>query len=628
MAAISHWKYDEASGDAIDSVGDHDQDVNPASPPTTVTAILGTARDFEASTEQGFSIPSHADFLPGDTHWRWYGWFKLESEPGTYNLICQYGNFNIDILGNVLRFYINDAAYVASVTLYGPAPVLGTPVGHWFRFEAWHDPDANTINLDVNAGEFTASTSTTGTAPASASLGTYFGSFNGVQSFFDGVLDEFGFDSGGTAPTAEELSIRYNDGLGLEYPFDVQVIAISDSRILLSPYNWRLSGIYAETNNCGASIKFDFTGTSCSLRIDPTTYDGLGADAPTIAYSLDGGAWTRVLLADGQTRLGIGVELDDELHHVEIYLVATGFSDRWTTPQNIWRVTGVQIDSDAELSAPPEFASNMIVFGDSVGEGAEMLAPYTSSYPEIQDAHQAYPALLGRSLQCEVGPVSFGGTGFNATGVGGVPALPDFWDMYNATDSRLTGGLLTPEPKYIICCAGQNDQTDVTATVTALVAAWRAAAPNAMIVFCSPADENRYSEISAGVLFANDANAFSVRINEDLHRPGVAVSGAKAYSNNNHLNVRGQVRYATILVNQIKSLQVAIDSASVAAILAAIKSDADLGTAGLIADAATAAAEVGKIPRLSTAVAAGASVRRTKGAATSTTLDETLGATP
>ena len=53
------------------------------------------------------------------------------------------------------------------------------------------------------------------------------------------------------------------------------------------------------------------------------------------------------------------------------------------------------------------------------------------------------------------------------------------------------------------------------------------------------------------------------------------------------------------------------------------------GNAATAATQATAAAtEIGKVPRLSTAIAAGASARRTKGAATATTLDETLGATP
>ena len=70
--------------------------------------------------------------------------------------------------------------------------------------------------------------------------------------------------------------------------------------------------------------------------------------------------------------------------------------------------------------------------------------------------------------------------------------------------------------------------------------------------------------------------------------------------------------------------------ASAAEIIAAFKADPDLGTGvnGAVTNAATAATEIGKVPRLSTAIAAGASARRTKGAATATTLDETLGATP
>lgn len=63
-------------------------------------------------------------------------------------------------------------------------------------------------------------------------------------------------------------------------------------------------------------------------------------------------------------------------------------------------------------------------------------------------------------------------------------------------------------------------------------------------------------------------------------------------------------------------------------IVDAIKADPDLGTTGLIADAALAAAEIQKVHRSATAVAGGAAMRRTASAATSTTLDETLGPTP
>jgi hypothetical protein len=65
-------------------------------------------------------------------------------------------------------------------------------------------------------------------------------------------------------------------------------------------------------------------------------------------------------------------------------------------------------------------------------------------------------------------------------------------------------------------------------------------------------------------------------------------------------------------------------------LIAAIKADADLGTGvnGAVTRVAATLTEVGKIHRSSTAVAAGASMRRTKVAATSSTIDETLGPTP
>ena len=77
-------------------------------------------------------------------------------------------------------------------------------------------------------------------------------------------------------------------------------------------------------------------------------------------------------------------------------------------------------------------------------------------------------------------------------------------------------------------------------------------------------------------------------------------------------------------VNALTTIVLAVPDA--AAVVAAINADATQTTAR--ANAATAATEVGKIPRASTAIAAGDPARRTKVAATETTLDESLGAVP
>jgi hypothetical protein len=70
-----------------------------------------------------------------------------------------------------------------------------------------------------------------------------------------------------------------------------------------------------------------------------------------------------------------------------------------------------------------------------------------------------------------------------------------------------------------------------------------------------------------------------------------------------------------------------------AQIVAAINADptqitARTNAATAATQATTAATEIGKVPRLSTAIAAGAAARRNKVAATADTLDETLGAVP
>lgn len=91
----------------------------------------------------------------------------------------------------------------------------------------------------------------------------------------------------------------------------------------------------------------------------------------------------------------------------------------------------------------------------------------------------------------------------------------------------------------------------------------------------------------------------------------------------------GVVMHAEALFTAI---QVASESGSVlesltaGEIVAAINADATQTAARN--NAATAATEIGKVPRLSAAIAAGAAARRNKVAATADTLDETLGAVP
>jgi hypothetical protein len=315
-------------------------------------------------------------------------------------------------------------------------------------------------------------------------------------------------------------------------------ITVDDADLFFSPYNWLLSGSsYAQTNNTGAYLKTKFTGTSCKLNVSiPAT------STPSILYSIDGGAWTRADMTSATTQVTLATGLADTTHTLTVIVVFLYHGiDRWSTPTSRLRVTGVVLDGGEDVAAPDLFSGRMLVYADSNGEGFEALGVGTTQ--ANSDASQAFPILLGWAFGCEVGVVAYASQGYAAaTGApAGVPDLEDAWDFYYDGSSRLSGGLLSPEPDYIFCTMGQNDGSGVQAAVEALISAWRAAAPDAKLVFVAPANLNQASAITAGVTASADANAFYVTTGEDFLADE---SGANAYGNANHLNVRGHALYA------------------------------------------------------------------------------------
>jgi hypothetical protein len=166
-----------------------------------------------------------------------------------------------------------------------------------------------------------------------------------------------------------------------------------------------------------------------------------------------------------------------------------------------------------------------------------------------QDATTAYPALVAADLLAEYGTIGFGGQGWNNPGTspGNVPAITGAWDLYSAGLSRLSGGLLSPSPDYLLCSLGQNDVGDlsaVAATVVTMLAAWRAAAPSAMIFVCLPQNLVGETQIRSGFTTAADSNAFLIDHDEDL--TPYTQAGLSA-----HLSAAGHARYANLIIDRL-----------------------------------------------------------------------------
>ncbi len=322
--------------------------------------------------------------------------------------------------------------------------------------------------------------------------------------------------------------------------------AVNNSFLFLSPYNWRLSGsTYAETNNPGAYLKTKFSGASCTLLLDTTNQSSLSSgNYPAVAWQVNGGAWQRSQLTSGQTTLSLATGLGSGPHTLELVVVGAWWqSDRWNTPVSAVRITGLRLASGGALSAPTLHTDRLLVFADSNGEGYEALSSGVSV--ANQDANQAFPIILGRMLACEVGVVAFAGQGYNNTGGGNVTDLEDAWDFYMSGQSRVTAGLLSPPPTYIVSTHGQNDSSGTQAAAASCITQWLTAAPNAKIMLVSPMNLTQASAISAAVTAAANSKV-------KYTSPG-DMSACSNYVNGSHLSLRGHHVYASLIAGAIKT---------------------------------------------------------------------------
>lgn len=329
-------------------------------------------------------------------------------------------------------------------------------------------------------------------------------------------------------------------------------IAVTDAGVFFSPYNWysdgagvlqsnnvHASSTYAKSNTPGAYLKTSFSGTSCKVNVDVTPLTGgsvAAGDYPAIGYRVDGAAQTRYQLLSSDTQITVATGLASGSHTLQIDFLGVMWNtkDRWTTPVMVLKVTGLELDTAASVTAP-RLPGRMVVFGNSNTEGHEAVAAGVSV--AHQDASVSYARLLATLLHCEVGIVGFAGQGIDtAVGTANVPALTAAWNLYAAGQSRLVAGRLSPDPDYLVCNHGINDSGDITTSATSLISAWRTAAPTAPILITVPWTGVKVSQFTAAVAAAADANTY-------LLNTGVTSYG----SNGTHLSTAGHSTYATDL---------------------------------------------------------------------------------
>jgi hypothetical protein len=216
---ISHWKLDEASGNALDAHGsNHLTDTNTVG---TAAGKIGNARAFNLANNEYFTISDNAELsltgdltiagwvrcddvsLSSDQHWL----SKWDFGTAQRSYMLRHG-------GSTKRFEF----YVSSngVSSTGVAANnFGAPSnGVWCFVVAWHDATNDQIGICVNNGTPNTVSHSTGIFDGNApfrigTLGTA-GTYH-----WHGLLDEISIWS--RVLTSDERTALYNSGNGLAY---------------------------------------------------------------------------------------------------------------------------------------------------------------------------------------------------------------------------------------------------------------------------------------------------------------------------------------------------------------------------------------------------------------------------
>jgi hypothetical protein len=302
-------------------------------------------------------------------------------------------------------------------------------------------------------------------------------------------------------------------------------------QVFLAPYVWKRSGsgatARAEATMPGAYLKFAFRDSDfVHLLIDGSANEGCPATAmPVVDYSVDEGPFQTVQLT--QTSAVYALPLAEDLeqggvHRIEVYFRSACLGpQRWQASTVHLRVAGIALTPGGALLDGVRRPKLAIGFGDSITEGVcnEGSCPYYSNLL-MNNARTTWFPLVCAGLQCEYGQLGTGGQGMVRPIE--IPPLPQTWDRYDADASRLTGGLLLPEPDYVFCAMGTNDfrtvgdrreQIDITEAYTNWLAAVRKACPRSLCFCVVPPLGWHVAEIAAAVAArhaAGDSRVFLI----------------------------------------------------------------------------------------------------------------------
>jgi hypothetical protein len=360
------------------------------------------------------------------------------------------------------------------------------------------------------------------------------------------------------------LMLMTTSGFSEETP-KTMTIAADDANLLWSPYVWNRTGkgeaARAEATMPGAYLKAAFRGsTSARLLIDGTANEGCPPEImPIVDYSLDNGAFQSVKLSktDKVYAIPLGEKLDPtKEHRIEVHFRSASLGpNRWQASTVHLRIAGLELDAGGALAPSPARPKRAIGFGDSITEGVcnEKLGTYYSDMT-MNNARTTWFPMVCAGMDCEYGQLGTGGQGMVRPIE--IPPLPQTWDHYDEKTSRLTGGLLLPEPDYVFCAMGTNDHNPKDMSLIPIGDAYlrwlesvRKACPHAAIFCIVPPIGWHDKEIADAVAARNKAGDRNVFLIETASlRDGFSLKGAtRLAADGVHPSVYGNALLAALI---------------------------------------------------------------------------------
>lgn len=333
---------------------------------------------------------------------------------------------------------------------------------------------------------------------------------------------------------------------------------LSDSSITLdptsslayfSPYNWRKIGNNRiQSANPGAYFKANFTGTSFKIIVDIGTILTAITDTarwPTFAYQIDGGSsWTNVQITQSVTTIVSGLSAGS--HSIKVVILRDYESyDRWNIPDSAVRILGLTVDPNCSLTAPTTYSRTMIAYGDSITEGVFVDAWTAFSG---NNSTKTWAFYLSDMIKAEVGIIGWSFSGYIHAGNGNIPALTGHWDDYDANNSRLVSGKLSPMPDYVFVEHGTNDGGDnsvIQLNMRNQIASFRGGIDSDTLLFIMiPFNQTNEGNLSAAITAQSAYNPIKI----DLGSAGDDYATGSGWSYDNfHPNAAGNFELAQLI---------------------------------------------------------------------------------